>query len=53
MAQQQVPDVAPQFFVAGVTPVLIFAAVVWLDPSVATAFLVAALVTLVAPAAFG
>ena len=42
----------PQFFVAGVTPVLIFAAVVWLDAYVATAFLIAALVTLIAPAAF-
>jgi ATP-binding cassette subfamily C protein CydCD len=42
----------PQFFVAAVTPILIFAFVAWLDLPVAAVFLGAALFTLLAPAAF-
>ncbi len=42
----------PQLFVATVSPVLIFAFVAWLDLPVAAVFLAAALITLVAPAAF-
>ena len=42
----------PQLFVAAISPVLIFAFVAWLDLPVAAVFLAAALITLVAPAAF-
>jgi ATP-binding cassette subfamily C protein CydCD len=42
----------PQFFVAGLTPLLIFVFVAWLDLPVAAVFLAAALFTLIAPAAF-
>ena len=42
----------PQLFVAAVSPVLIFVFVAWLDLPVAAVFLAAALITLVAPAAF-
>ena len=42
----------PQLFVAAVTPILIFAFVWWIDWAMASVFLVAALVTLMAPAAF-
>jgi ATP-binding cassette subfamily B protein len=42
----------PQASVAALTPLAIFAFIVWWDPPVATVMLVAALVTLVAPAAF-
>ena len=42
----------PQLFVAGITPILIFAFVAWIDWAVAAVFLAAALVTLVAPMAF-
>ena len=42
----------PQFFVAGLTPLLIFVFVAWLDLPVAVVFLAAALFTLIAPAAF-
>ena len=42
----------PQFFVAAVTPILIFAFVAFLDLSIAAALLVAALVTLFAPIAW-
>ncbi|MEM7170871.1 MAG: ABC transporter ATP-binding protein [Pseudomonadota bacterium] len=42
----------PQFFVAALTPLLIFAGVVWLDIWVAAVFLAAALITLIAPSAF-
>ena len=42
----------PQFFVAAVTPVLIFAFVAFLDPAIATVLLLAALATLFAPIAW-
>lgn len=42
----------PQFFVAAVTPILIFVFVAWLDLPVAAVFLGAALFTLLAPAVF-
>jgi ATP-binding cassette subfamily B protein len=42
----------PQLFVATISPVLIFVFVAWLDLPVAAVFLGAALLTLVAPAAF-
>jgi len=42
----------PQLFVAALTPVLIFGFVVFLDLPIALVFLVAALVTLLAPAAW-
>ena len=42
----------PQLFIAGLTPVLIFGFVAFVDPPIALAFLVAALVTLFAPAAW-
>ncbi len=42
----------PQVSVAALTPLAIFAFIVWWDPPVATVMLVAALVTLIAPAAF-
>ena len=42
----------PQFFIAGLTPVLIFAFVAFVDIPIALALLVAALVTLFAPAAW-
>ncbi|MEM7225145.1 MAG: thiol reductant ABC exporter subunit CydC [Pseudomonadota bacterium] len=42
----------PQLFVAAITPALIFAFVAWLDLPVALVLLAAALITLVAPAAF-
>ena len=42
----------PQFFVAAVTPVLIFAFVAFLDPTIATVLLLAALATLFAPIAW-
>ena len=42
----------PQFFVAAVTPVLIFAFVAFLDPTIAIVLLTAALVTLFAPIAW-
>lgn len=42
----------PQFFVAGITPLLIFAFVAWVDLQVALVFLAAALITLVAPTVF-
>lgn len=40
----------PQFFVAGLTPVLIFASVAFVDMPIALVLLIAALVTLIAPA---
>ncbi len=40
----------PQFFVAALTPPLIFLGIVWLDPVIATILLVAAVVTFLAPA---
>ena len=43
----------PQLFIAGLTPVLIFAFVAFVDMPIALALLVAALVTLFAPAALG
>ena len=42
----------PQVCVAALTPLAIFAFIVWWDPPVATVMLVAALVTLVAPIAW-
>ena len=42
----------PQLFVAGLTPVLIFASVAFVDMPIALVLLIAALVTLVAPAAW-
>ena len=42
----------PQLFVAALTPVLIFAFIVFLDPAIAATLLVFALITLVAPSAF-
>ncbi len=42
----------PQLFVAAISPILIFVFVAWLDLPVAAVFLAAALITLVAPAAF-
>ncbi len=42
----------PQLFIATLSPILIFAFVAWLDLPVALVFLLAALATLVAPAAF-
>lgn len=42
----------PQFFVAMLTPLVIFFAVGWVDWTVATVYLVAALFTLFAPAVF-
>jgi len=42
----------PQLFIAAISPILIFLFVVWLDLPVAAVFLAAALVTLIAPAAF-
>ncbi|HMB78203.1 MAG TPA: ABC transporter transmembrane domain-containing protein, partial [Kiloniellaceae bacterium] len=42
----------PQFFVAGITPLLIFAFVAFIDLQVALVFLAAALITLVAPTVF-
>ena len=42
----------PQLFVAALTPLMIFGFIVFLDPTIATCFLVFALVTLFAPSAF-
>src|SRR3984893_3277632 len=42
----------PQLSIAALTPVGIFAVIVWWDPPVATVMLIAALVTLVAPTVF-
>jgi ATP-binding cassette, subfamily B, bacterial len=42
----------PQLFVAALTPILIFAFLAWLDLPIATILLVAALATLIAPAAW-
>jgi ATP-binding cassette subfamily B protein len=42
----------PQLSIAALTPLAIFAVIVWWDPPVATVMLIAALVTLVAPTVF-
>ncbi len=42
----------PQLFVAAITPIIIFAFVAWIDWAIAGVFLIAALFTLLAPAAF-